>query len=107
MASININHNDVDERAFSIFVIEGLHYLLQQDVPLRHGHIIDFCNRLWMRWTHLPESEKDPYWERASEELRRMRRNTRVDIYRDALRDQSPPGGEDNQRRRRFMNHSS
>ncbi len=105
MASNQIHHTEVDERAFSIFLIEGLHYLLQQDIPLRHGHIIDFCNRLWMRWNNMPNSEKDPYWERATEELRRMRRNTRVDIYREALQDQSPPDFDAPRRHsRRFLN---
>ena len=109
MTSNIMNHTEVDERAFAIFLMDGLYYFLQQDSPLRHGHIIDYCNRLGVRWQQMTEAEKELYWDRAVEELRRIRRYSHVDIYREAMRDSDqpppPPDHEDNRRqsRRRFM----
>lgn len=98
MTSNPIHHVEMDERAFGIFLLDGLYYLLQQDIPLRHGYLIEFCNRLWMRWQQMPDSEKESYWERAADEIRRMRRNSRVDIYREVMRDN--PDNDDHHHRR-------
>ena len=91
MTSNPIQHVEIDERAFAIFLLDGLYYLLQQDFPFRNGYIIEFCNRLWVRWQQMSDDEKDTYWERAADEIRRMRRNSRVDIYRDIMRDNPDP----------------
>jgi hypothetical protein len=89
---------EIDERAFAIFLIEGIQYYLDQDPPLRHGSIYDYCGRLWNRWIQMSENEKVPFVDRALEQLRRLRRYRRADIYRDVMRDDID---EDNTRRRR------
>jgi hypothetical protein len=45
--------------------------------------------------------EKRPFIERAREELRRLRRYHRTDIYRDAMRDDILNDNDDNRGRRR------
>jgi hypothetical protein len=88
MTSYDFPHNEIDERAFSIFLIEGIHYFLEQDPPLRNASVIDYCNRLWNRWVQMSREEKIPFCDRAREELRRFRRNRRNDIYRSIIRDE-------------------
>ncbi len=107
MNSNPISHVEVDERAFAIFLLDGIYYLLQQDTPLRRESIINFCTRLWTRWVHMSENEKDPYWERAMEELRRIRRYSHVDIYREAIRDNIPDNDDQPRHVRRFLDRSS
>ncbi len=87
MTSYDFPHSEIDERAFSIFLIEGIYYFLEQDPPLRNGSVIDYCNRLWNRWTQMSREEKTPFCDRARDELRRLRRNRRNDIYRSVIRD--------------------
>ncbi len=83
----NYNYVELDERAFSIFLIEGIHFYLDQDPPLRRSSIIDYSMRLWNRWIDMNNEEKRPYIDRAMEELRRLRRYHRADIYRELMRD--------------------
>lgn len=89
----NFNFQEVDERAFAIFLIEGIYYFLDQDPQLLEGSIIDFCGRLWHRWTRMDNHEKHEFHERAREELRRLRRYGRADIYREAMRNDIPDVG--------------
>lgn len=97
----NYNYVELDERAFSIFLIEGIHYYLDQDPPLRRSSIIDYCMRLWNRWNDLNNEEKRPFLERAEEELRRLRRYHRADIYRELMRDDILPDDDNHRNRRR------
>ena len=97
LTSHDFSQTEVDERAFAIFLMEGIQYYLDQDPPLRQGSIIDYCNRLWNRWQQMSTNEKVPFWDRAVEELRRLRRYRRADIYRNIMRDDI----EDETRRRR------
>lgn len=87
MTSHDFSSVEIDERAFAIFLIEGIQYFLDQDPPLRQGSIMDYCSRLWNRWHDMSNQEKMPFRDRAIEELRRLRRYHRVDIYRAAMRD--------------------
>ena len=87
MTSYDFPHSEIDERAFSMFLIEGIYYFLEQDPPLRNGSIIDYANRLWNRWIQMSRDEKLPFHDRAREEMRRLRRNRRNDIYRSVMRD--------------------
>ena len=87
MTSHDFSSIEIDERAFAIFLIEGIQYFLDQDPPLRQGSIMDYCSRLWNRWHDMSNQEKMPFRDRAIEELRRLRRYHRVDIYRSAMRD--------------------
>ncbi len=91
---MSLVHSEIDERAFAIFLLDGVYYLLQQDIQLRNEYMIGFCNRLWQRWAHLPQSEKDPYWDRAAEEIRRLRRNSAASVFREVLRDTLPENDE-------------
>ena len=87
MTSHDFSPVEIDERAFAIFLIEGIQYYLDQDPPLRQGSIMDYCGRLWNRWHDMSQNEKAPFLDRAIEELRRLRRYHRIDIYRSAMRD--------------------
>lgn len=95
------HQNEVDERAFAIFLLEGIQFFLDQDPSLRHGCIIDYCHRLWNRWNQMSDAEKSPFVDRAVEELRRLRRYRRADIYREAMRDDIQEDN-DTRRRRRY-----
>ena len=83
--SLNPNEIEIDQRAFTLFLVDGIYYLLDQNIQLCHEDMLGFCRRLSNRWIELPESEKDPYRERATEELRRLRRNSPTNVFRDAL----------------------
>jgi hypothetical protein len=98
MTSHTYNQTEVDERAFGIFLLEGIQFFLDQDPPLRHGSIHEYCNRLWNRWLQMSDAEKRPFLDRAIDDLRRLRRYRRADIYRDAMRDDI---SHDNDTRRR------
>ncbi len=87
MTSHDYSSTEIDERAFAIFLMEGIQYYLDQDPPLRQGSIMDYCSRLWNRWHDMNNNEKMPFRDRAIEELRRMRRFRRADIYRSAMHD--------------------
>lgn len=102
MTSHDFSTIEIDERAFAIFLLEGIQYFLEQDPPLRHGSIIDYCNRLWNRWLQMSNNEKMPFLDRAIDELRRLRRYRRVDIYRSILRDDIEPDETQRGRRRRY-----
>jgi len=94
----NFDYVELDERAFAIFLMEGIHFYLDQDPPLRRSSIIDYCMRLWNRWCNMNNDEKRPFVERAREELRRLRRYHRADIYRDAMHDDNINEDDDNRR---------
>lgn len=87
MTSSDYNSSELDERAFSVFLIEGIYFFLEQDPPLNHGSIIGYCNRLWSRWLQMSREEKETFYDRARDELRRLRRGRRNDIYRSAISD--------------------
>lgn len=91
MTSSDYSHSDVEERAFAIFLVDGVQFYLEQNPRLRHTSIHDFCNRLWTRWNDEPnrmtDDEKNIFRERAREELRRFRRIQHTNIYRSVMSD--------------------
>jgi hypothetical protein len=101
MTANDFSQTEVDERAYAIFLIEGIQYFLDQDPPLREGSILNYCDRLWNRWRQMSQNEKLPFLDRALEELRRLRRYHRHDIYRSLIRDEIV----DDTRRRRPPTH--
>ncbi len=101
--AMNERFDELDERGFAIFLMEGIHYFLEQDPPLRRGSIIEYCSRLWNRWVQMSDDEKHPFIERAREELRRLRRYQRADIYRSVMREENPTQ-DGNDRNRRYRN---
>lgn len=103
MTSNDFSFTEIDERAFAIFLIQGIDFFLDQDPQLRNGSIIDFCQRLWNRWQQMSNAERSPFHERAREELRRQRRGRRSDIYRSIMRDDTIDD-ENNDRNRRGRN---
>lgn len=105
MTSNQFHQTEVDERAFAIFLLEGIQFFLEQDPPLRHGCIIDYCQRLWNRWTQMTDLEKTPFIDRAIDELRRLRRYRRADIYREAMRDDILEENDTRRRRRHDISH--
>lgn len=106
MTSNSFSHVELDERAFAIFLLEGIQFYLDQDPSLRRGAIIDYCHRLWNRWNQMSEIEKAPFIARAEDELRRLRRYRRVDIYREVIREDTIEPDE-TRRRRRFPDMSN
>ena len=94
------SHVEIDERAFAIFLLEGIQFFLDQDPQLRRGGIIDYCHRLWNRWNQMSENEKAPFLSRAEEELRRLRRYRRADIYREVMWEDTIEPDETRRRRR-------
>jgi hypothetical protein len=100
MTSNAFSRLEVDERAFAFFLLEGIQFFLDQDPQLRRGSIIDYCQRLWNRWNQMSELEKQPYVMRAEEELRRIRRYNRIDIFRDVMREDTIDQDETRRRRR-------
>ncbi len=88
MTSHDFSQVEVDERAYAIFLIEGIQYFLDQDPPLHEGSILNYCERLWSRWRQMSQNEKLPFLDRAIEELHRLRRYHRHDIYRSLMRDE-------------------
>lgn len=105
MTSNDFTQAELDERAYAIFLVEGIQYFLEQDPPLREGAIIDYCHRLWNRWNQMSQNEKMPFLDRAADELRRLRRYRRADIYRSIMRDEMNDNDE-TRHRRRFFNHT-
>jgi hypothetical protein len=99
---MDFHPTEIDERAFALFLMDGVRYFLDQDPPLRRMSIIDYCQRLWNRWTTMSDDEKAPFRDRAYDELRRLRRFHRADIYRMVMRDDITP--EDGNRRRNRLN---
>jgi hypothetical protein len=87
MTSHPFHQTEIDERAFGLFLIEGIQFFLNQDPPLRHGSVHEYATRLWNRWIQMSENEKAPFIDRVIEELRRMHRYRHSDIYRDVMRD--------------------
>ena len=91
MTSYDYSEAHVEERAFAIFLVDGVQFYLEQNTRLRHTSIHDFCNCLWSRWNDEPnrmtDDEKNIFREREREELRRFRRIQHMTIYRSAMSD--------------------
>lgn len=91
MSSVDYSYSDVEERAFALFLLDGLQFYLEQNPRLRHTSIHDFCNRLWSRWNDEPnrmtDDEKNVFRQRAREELQRLRRPQHIAIYRSLISD--------------------
>ena len=91
MTSYDYSEAHVEERAFAIFLVDGLQFYLEQNPRLRHTSIHDFCNRLWSRWNdeanRMTDDEKNIFRRRAREELRRIRSLQHTTIYRSAMSD--------------------
>lgn len=102
MTSQPFHPTEINERAFAIFLMEGIQFYLDQDPPLRNGSIYDYCGRLWNRWVQMSDNEKAPFVDRAVEELRRLRRYRRADIYREVMRDDILEDNDNRRRNRRY-----
>lgn len=84
---------DVDGRGLSIYIIEGLRYYLSDDPILGQYTIPAYLQSLVRRWNTLEDMEKEPWLERAREELRELRYRTEEQYHR--------------RRRRSFRLHAS
>jgi hypothetical protein len=102
MNSHDFTQIEIDERAYAIFLMEGIQYFLDQDPSLHQGSIQAYCSRLWNRWHDMSQNEKTPFYDRAIDELHRLRRYRRADIYRSIMRDDNNP--DETQTRRRNNN---
>ena len=86
-------YEELDERAFAIFVRQGLEYSMNSDPSLDHGWVVQYLNRLWNLWLQMTTEEKTPYHSLAREELRRVLAENRTDLFRAAIRDTSRQQG--------------
>ena len=107
MTSHPFSQTEIDERAFGLFLMEGIQFFLDQDPPLRHGSVHEYATRLWNRWIQMSENEKAPFIDRVIEELRRINRYRHSDIYRDVLRDDTNDTNDIYMRRRDESNDDS
>lgn len=79
-------NEEVDERAFAMFLRQGILYFLDQDPVLRHGEVILYTSHLRQTWIQMTQQEKSLYILRAREELNRLRGDPATDLFRAALR---------------------
>ena len=75
-ANPRYDNRDVDGRGLSIYIIEGLRYYLSDDPILGEFTIPAYIQTLVRRWDRLSDIEKEPWLERAREEIRELRYRT-------------------------------
>lgn len=84
------NYTEVDERAFILFMQDGIEYFLASDPILHHMAMIEYIQRLHRRWIQMDNQEKDPFMERARTQMRELRQQLRSEyLYRSILRHMS------------------
>jgi len=98
MTSHPFSQTEIDERAFGLFLVEGIEFFLDQDPRLRHGSVDAYATRLWNSWIQMSENDKAPFIDRVIAQLRRVHRYRYSDIYRELMHDDS---NDDNDTRRR------
>lgn len=72
---------EVDERAFSLYVLDGIRYFMENNPSLYQYTVIQYISRLYRAWSELPMDEKEPWLERAREQIQELR--TQYIIRRD------------------------
>jgi hypothetical protein len=77
---------EVDERAFAMFLRQGILYFLDQDPVLRHGDVILCASHLRQTWIQMSSQAKAHFLLRAREELNRLRGDPTSEIFRSVLR---------------------
>jgi hypothetical protein len=81
---------EVDERAFGIFLSKGLAFLLEEDLHIEHGDLLQYMNRLWRTWVQMTTLEKEVYLASAREQLARLRGQRSDHLFRRALQQLGP-----------------
>ena len=81
---------EVDERAFGLFLSKGLQFILEQDLHVDHGGLLQYTNRLWRTWIQMSTMEKEVYLVQAREQLNRLRGQGSELLFRRALQQLSP-----------------
>lgn len=77
---------EVDERAFAMFLRQGILYFLDQDPVLHQGEVLLYASRLRQTWIQMSQEQKSHYVLRAREELNRLRGDPATDLFRGAMR---------------------
>jgi hypothetical protein len=57
--------DDLDERAFLVFLQEGLKNLLERSTALRRNDVLTFSSWLYNEWSQMSLNQKDLYREQA------------------------------------------
>lgn len=81
---------EVDERAFGLFLNKGLLFLLEEDLHVEHGDILQYTNRLWRTWIQMTTLEKEVFIAQAREQLARLRGHRSDFLFRRALQQLGP-----------------
>ncbi len=55
----------LDERAFLLFLQEGLKSLLERSTALRRNDVLTYSSWLYNEWSQMSPNRKDPYVEQA------------------------------------------
>ena len=74
----------MDERAFLIFLTDGLRYFQMHAQPTHQGAVMDYCNGLSYRWRQMGEFEKEPYYNQVREQMHNTR-HINLAIYQSLL----------------------
>ena len=80
---------ELDERAFAIFLRQGILYFLDQDSVLRQGTMIEYSHRLYQTWLQMQSGEKTAYIRRAREDLEKLRGRA-TEAFQYAMRQVTP-----------------
>ncbi len=59
----------LNERAFLLFLIDGLQYYQRYAQPIHQGSVMDYTNGLHYRWQQMPLSEKEPYFNQVRQAI--------------------------------------
>lgn len=68
---MNDNTLELNERAFTFFVEEGLQYYRRNNHQFRLYSAYNYIHSLYHQWTDMNEQQKEPYLESAREDMRR------------------------------------
>lgn len=86
LMTTDFHYAEVDERGFVLFMQDGIEYFLASDPILNHSFMIDYIQRLHRRWQQMDNQEKEPFHQRAREQMRALRRSLRSEyIFRSIL----------------------
>lgn len=80
----SMSQDEIDERAFGLFLREGIQYFLQQDPPLQRGNVIQYSHRLYQIWIQMSQDEKSSYLRKAHQDVETLRERS-IAVFRSAM----------------------
>lgn len=79
-----MSQDEIDERAFALFLRQGVLYFLDEDPPLQRGNVIQYSHRLYQIWIQMSQDEKSLYLRRAHQDLETLRERS-IAVFRSAM----------------------